>query len=109
MNGARSPFFTRSCTLTGEQCSVSFSLPLSRSLAPFSLPPALVSFSQHHRSSKNTTSSLQIEFVSYDATQVTTQFNGNDRTIETATQGPMTVEEYVDGYFGGEYKYSNRW
>ncbi|CBJ30625.1 conserved unknown protein [Ectocarpus siliculosus] len=40
---------------------------------------------------------------------VSTQFNGNDRTIETATQGPMTVEEYVDGYFGGEYKYSNRW
>eukprot|EP00298_Acanthocystis_sp_HF-20_P016123 c21384_g3_i2.p1 GENE.c21384_g3_i2~~c21384_g3_i2.p1 ORF type:complete len:256 (-),score=101.53 c21384_g3_i2:11-778(-) len=40
-----------------------------------------------------------------------TQFHGNNQIIQVATtkgQISMTVEAYASSYFGGEYKYSNR-
>eukprot|EP00904_Undaria_pinnatifida_P014208 jgi/Undpi1/9918/HiC_scaffold_28.g12372.m1 len=39
----------------------------------------------------------------------TTQYRGDDTVIRTATGGSMTAEEYIQQFFGGEYKYSNRW
>lgn len=41
--------------------------------------------------------------------QATTQYRGDNTIISTATGGSLTAEEYVNGFFGGEYKYSNRW
>lgn len=41
--------------------------------------------------------------------QATTQYRGDGTVITTATGGSATAEGYVDGFFGGEYKYSNRW
>ena len=43
--------------------------------------------------------------------QSTTQYRNDDTVIITATGQPATstAENYVTTFFGGEYKYSNRW
>lgn len=40
--------------------------------------------------------------------QSTTQYKGDDTVVTTATGDSLTAEEFADGFFGGEYKYSNR-
>lgn len=45
----------------------------------------------------------------YRRVQSTTQYKGDDTEITTATGDSLTAEEYADGFFGGEYKHSNRW
>lgn len=41
--------------------------------------------------------------------QSTTQYR-NDKTMITRAIGQtVSAEEFVDDFFGGEYKYSNRW
>ncbi|CAM9737972.1 unnamed protein product [Ascophyllum nodosum] len=39
----------------------------------------------------------------------TTQFRNDDRQVLTATGEVETAEDWVNDFFGGEYKYSNRW
>lgn len=41
--------------------------------------------------------------------QSVTQYNGDDTMITTALGDPISAEDFVHGFFGGEYKYSNRW
>lgn len=41
--------------------------------------------------------------------QSVTQYNGDDTMITTALGDPTTAEDFVYNFFGGEYKYSNRW
>ena len=41
--------------------------------------------------------------------QSTTQYKGDDTVVTTATGDSLTAEEFVEGFFGGEYKYSNGW
>ena len=41
--------------------------------------------------------------------QSTTQYRDDDTIITTARGGEVTAEKFVDGFFGAEYKYSNRW
>ena len=41
--------------------------------------------------------------------QSLTQDRGDDTNITTATGETSTAEDYVIDFFGGEYKYSNRW
>lgn len=41
--------------------------------------------------------------------QVTTQYHEDDTIITSATGGEPTAEEFVNDFFGGEYKFANRW
>ncbi|CAM9674100.1 unnamed protein product, partial [Scytosiphon promiscuus] len=41
--------------------------------------------------------------------ECTTQFRDDDTVITTAKGIETTSEEFVDDFFGGEYKYENRW
>lgn len=41
--------------------------------------------------------------------QSTTQFRDDDTVITTATGDEITAENFVKNFFGGEYKYENRW
>ncbi|CAM9128278.1 unnamed protein product [Scytosiphon promiscuus] len=39
----------------------------------------------------------------------TTQFRNDNTLITTAVGDEITAEDFVDDFFGGEYKYGNRW
>lgn len=41
--------------------------------------------------------------------QAVTQFRDDDTSITTAKGDVITAEAWVHAFFGGEYKYSNRW
>lgn len=41
--------------------------------------------------------------------QSTTQYRDDNTSITTATGASTTAEAFVNNFFGGEYKYSNRW
>lgn len=41
--------------------------------------------------------------------QSVTQYRNDDTMISTALGGRTTAEQFVNDFFGGEYKYSNRW
>lgn len=41
--------------------------------------------------------------------QSTTQYRNDETMISTARGQTVSVENFVNTFFGGEYKYSNRW
>lgn len=51
-------------------------------------------------------------FFCFNPTRVkqnTTQYRNDDTVITTATGVQTTAEEFLDDFFGEEYKYDNRW
>eukprot|EP00752_Nemacystus_decipiens_P017147 g15362.t1 len=41
--------------------------------------------------------------------QSTTQYRDDDTMVSPAVGDRVTAEAFVNTFFGGEYKYSNRW